>query len=144
MLKDIIEGWKKQGGTCETVTICCPYCHQGIAAEATPDIAGNNELLEELAVETCSCQAAQSAAKRKKREESVSTKVDAMLGEKSGTPVDNGILDLVKAMSIHVCHGHIRKISIQVNENVRVGISTDTNGLLDIKKEIKNISRQKI
>lgn len=144
MLKDIIEDWKKQGGMCETVTIYCPYCHQGMAAEATPDIVGNNELSEELAVETCSCPAAKSAAKRKKREESVNTKVDAMLGEKSGTPVDDGILDLIKAMSIHVCHGHIRKISIQVNENVKVGISTDTNGLLDIKKEIKNISRQKI
>lgn len=144
MLKDIIEEWKRKGGRCETVTICCPYCHQGMAAEATPDMAENEDLLGELAVETCSCPEAKNEAKRKKRVESVGIKVDAMLGEKSGTPVDGGILDLVKAMSIHVCHGHIRKINIQVNENVRVGISTDTNGLLDIKKEIKNVSRQKI
>lgn len=144
MLKDIIEEWKKKGGRCETVTIYCPYCRQGMAAESTPDIAENKDLLEELAVETCRCPEAQIEAKRKKREESVNIKVDAMLGEKSGTPVDGGILDLIKAMSIHVCHGHIRKISIQVNENVKIGISTDTNGLLDIKKEIKNISRQKI
>lgn len=144
MLRDIVEDWKKQGGECETVTVYCPYCHQGMAAEATPDIVRNNGLLEELAAETCGCQAAQESAKRKKRAESVETKVDTMFGADSGTPVDDGIRDQIKAMSMHVCHGKIKKISIQLSENVKVSISTDTNGLLDIKKEIKNISRQKI
>ena len=67
-----------------------------------------------------------------------------MFGENSGTPVDAEICDQIKIMSMHVCNGKIKKISIQLSENVKVSISTDTNGLLDIKKEIKNISRQKI
>ncbi len=32
MLKDIIEDQKKQGGEYGTVTVYCPYCHQGMAA----------------------------------------------------------------------------------------------------------------
>ncbi len=143
MLRDIIDDWKNSGRDCETVTIYCPYCHQGMAAEATPDMV-REELLEELAVETCSCQAAQESAKRKRRAESVETKVDTMFGEDSGTPVDTEICDQIKIMSMHVCNGKIKKISLQLSENVKVSISTDTNGLLDIKKEIKNISRQKI
>lgn len=144
MLRDIVEDWKNSGRDCETVTIYCPYCHQGMAAEATPDMVRNNELLGQLAVETCGCQAAQESAKRKRRTESVETKVDTMFGENSGTPVDAEICDQIKIMSMHVCNGKIKKVSIQLSENVKVGISTDSNGLLDIKKEIKNISRQKI
>ena len=144
MLRDIVDDWKNSGNDCETVTIYCPYCHQGMAAEATPDMVKNEELLEELAVETCSCQAAQESTKRKKRTESVETKVDTMFGAGSGTPVDDDIRDQIKVMSMYVCNGKIKKTNIQLNENVKVSISTDTNGLLDIKKEIKNISRQKI
>lgn len=144
MLRDIIDDWKNSGRDCETVTIYCPYCHQGMAAEATLDMVRNKELLEELAVELCSCPAALEKAKRKKRAESVDTKVDTMLGENSGTPVDEEILNQIKLMSMHVCFGKLKKINIQINENVKVSINTDSNGLLDIKKEIKNISRHKI
>ena len=35
-------------------------------------------------------------------------------------------------------------MNIQINQVVKVSISMDANGLLDIKKEIKNVSRQKI
>lgn len=144
MLRDIVEDWKKQGGECETITVYCPYCHQGMAAEATPDIVRNEELLKDLAIETCQCPEAQYEAKRQQRVESVNEKVNALLGEESDTPVDEEILDLIKAMSIHICYEKIKKMSIQINQITKVSISMDSNGLLDIKKEIKNISRQKI
>ena len=35
MLRDIIENHKSMGGQYETVTIYCPYCRQGMAADAT-------------------------------------------------------------------------------------------------------------
>lgn len=144
MLRDIIEDWKKQGGECGTVTIYCPYCRQGMAAEATPDIVRNEELLKELAVETCQCPEAQYEAKMKQRAERVDEKVNAMLGKESDTPVEDEILDLIKAVSIHICHEKLKKLSIQINQAAKVSISIDGSGLLDIKKEIKNISRQKI
>lgn len=144
MLRDIIGDWKKQGGDCETVTVYCPYCHQGMAAEATPDIVRNEELLNELATETCQCPEAQYETKRKQRVEIVDEKVNALLGKESGSPVDEEILDLIKAMSIHICYEKIKKMSIQISQEAKVSISMDANGLLDIKKEIKNVSRQKI
>lgn len=144
MLRDIIEDWKKQGGECETVTVYCPYCHQGMAAEAAPDIVRNDELLKELATETCQCTEAQYETKRKQRVESVDEKVNTLLGKESDSPVDEEILDLIKAMSIHICYEKIKKMSIQISQVAKVSISMDTNGLLDIKKEIKNVSRQKI
>lgn len=144
MLKDIIEDQKKQGGECETVTVYCPYCHQGMAAEATLDMVRNEEILRELAIETCQCPEAQYEAKRKQRVESVDEKVNALLGKESDAPVDDEILDLIKSMSIHICYEKIKKMNIQINQVIKVCISMDTNGLLDIKKEIKNVSRQKI
>ncbi|MDE5697077.1 MAG: hypothetical protein K2I96_06670 [Lachnospiraceae bacterium] len=144
MLRDIVEEWKKQGGECETVTVYCPYCHQGMAAEATLDIVRNDELLKELAIEICQCPEAQYETKRKQRVENVDEKVNALLGKESDSPIDDEILDLIKSMSIHICYEKIKKMSIQLNQVVKVSISMDTNGLLDIKKEIKNISRQKI
>lgn len=144
MLRDIVEEYKKNGGDCETVTIYCPYCHQGMAAEATTDIIRSRDLLAELAVETCQCPEARIKAKDKKRVESVNIKVDTLFGEGSGTPVDDDIREQVKAMSMHICHGKIKKINIQFDDNVKVSISTDTNGLLDIRREIREVSRQKI
>lgn len=144
MLRDIVGDWKKQGGACETITVYCPYCHQGMAAEASPDIVKSDELKKELAIETCQCPEAQYEAKRKQRVESVDVRVNALLGEESDTPVDDEILDLIKAMSIHICYEKIKKMSIQINQTAKISISMDGNGLLDIKKEIKNISRQKI
>lgn len=144
MLKDIVEKCKTGGGRYETVTIYCPYCHQGMAADATMDMIKNEDLLKELAVETCTCPEAQLEAKRKHRVESVNEKVNKMLGESSDTPVDSDILELIKQLSIHICYERLKKMSININSSVKVSISTDTNGLLDIKKEIKNVSRQKI
>ena len=115
-----------------------------MAAEATLDIVRNEELLKELAIETCQCPEAQYEANRKQRVESVDEKVNTLLGKDSDTPVDDEILDLIKAMSIHICYEKIKKMSIQISPNAKVSINMDTNGLLDIKKEIKNISRQKI
>ena len=134
MLRDIIENHKSMGGQYETVTIYCPYCRQGMAADATLDMIGNKDMLRELAIETCTCPEAEFEAKRKLRIENVDEKVNKMLGEESDTPVENEILELIKQMSIHICFEKIKKMSI----------STDMNGLLDIKKEIKNVSRQKI
>lgn len=144
MLKDIVEEWKRKGGECETVTIDCPFCHQGMVAEVTPDLIRNKELLKELAVETCSCPQAKQKTNYKKRTENIDSKVDRMFGEESGTPVDEEIRTQLKALSLYVCHGKIKKAGIQSSDNVKVTVSTDSNGLLDIKKEIKNISRQKI
>ncbi len=84
MLRDIVDDWKNSGRDCETVTIYCPYCHQGMAAEATPDMARNDELLEELAVETCSCQAAQESAKRKGARKASKQKLTRCLGKIPG------------------------------------------------------------
>ena len=144
MLKDIVEDQKKQGAEFETVTVYCPYCHQGMAAEATLDMVRNEELLKELAIESCQCPEAQYEAKRKQRDESVDEKVNTLLGEGSDVSVDDEILDLIKSMSIHICYEKIKKMNIQINQVVKVSISMDANGLLDIKKEIKNVSRQKI
>lgn len=144
MLKDIVEDQKKQGAEFETVTVYCPCCHQGMAAEATLDMVRNEELLKELAIESCQCPEAQYEAKRKQRVESVDEKVNTLLGEGSDVSVDDEILDLIKSMSIHICYEKIKKMNIQINQVVKVSISMDANGLLDIKKEIKNVSRQKI
>lgn len=144
MLRDIVENHKSMGGQYETVTIYCPYCHQGMAADATLDMIGNKDMLRDLAIETCTCPEAQFEAKRKLRIENVDEKVNKMLGEESDTPVENEILELIKQMSIHICFEKLKKMSISINSSVKVSISTDTNGLLDIKKEIKNVSRQKI
>ena len=133
MLKDIVEDQKKQGAEFETVTVYCPYCHQGMAAEATLDMVRNEE-----------CPEAQYEAKRKQRVESVDEKVNTLLGEGSDVSVDDEILDLIKSMSMHICYEKIKKMNIQINQVVKVSISMDANGLLDIKKEIKNVSRQKI
>ena len=90
------------------------------------------------------CPEAQYEAKRKQRVESVDEKVNTLLGEGSDVSVDDEILDLIKSMSIHICYEKIKKMNIQINQVVKVSISMDANGLLDIKKEIKNVSRQKI
>ena len=93
---------------------------------------------------TCQCTEAQYEAKRKQRVESVDEKVNALLGKESDSPVDEEILDLIKAMSIHICYEKIKNVSIRISQTAKVSISMDTNGLLDIKKEIRNVSRQKI
>ena len=144
MLRDIVEKCKAGGGRYETVTIYCPYCHQGMAADATMDMIKNEDMLKELAVETCSCPEAQFEAKRKHRAESVDEKVNKMLGESSDTSVDSSILELIKQMSIHICYKRLKKMSINIDSRTKVSISTDANDLLDIKKEIKDVSRQKI
>ena len=115
-----------------------------LTRDTTLDMIGNKDMLRELAIETCTCPEAQLEAKRKLRIENVDEKVNKMLGQESDTPVENEILELIKQMSIHICFEKIKKMSISINSSVKVSISTDMNGLLDIKKEIKNVSRQKI
>ena len=99
------------------------------------DLIRNEKLLEELAVETCSCPQAKNKTSYKKRTENIDLKVDRMFGEESGTPVGEEIRTQLKALSLQVCHGKIKKAGIQISDNVKGTVSTDSNGLLDINNK---------
>lgn len=144
MLKDAVESYESRGGETDTIPIECPMCHQRVLCKVTPDMVGNADIQKELVIECCSCKEAQYATKRKKQKEQINEKMQKVLGEASGAPVNEEIYEAIRLMALQVCWKKAWKANISLSRTEKVKLSVDSDGQLNIVREVRQITGETV
>lgn len=144
MLKDTVESYESRGGETDTISIECPMCHQRVLCKVTPDMIRNTDIQKELVIECCSCKEAQYATKRKKQKEQINEKMQKVLGEGSGVPVNEETYEAIRLMALQVCWKKVWKANISLSKVEKVKLSVDSDGQLNIVREVRQITGETV
>lgn len=139
MLRDTISKHKERGGMTETVTVSCPFCHQSMMAECTRDIANSRDLRRDLAIELCSCPAAEEEAKRKDKIERLDKELNNAIGENSPHPVDTEVYEVIRENAKLVALKKLHRTSVWIEKNEKIVITRDADGITNINREVRKV-----
>lgn len=140
MLRETVEKYEQDGGITETMSLECQMCHQTVLCKVTPDMIANKEILREIALENCTCKEAKYIVKKKMQKEQIEEKMQKVLGDNSPAPVSQEIYDAIKEAAHLVCWKKIWKATINLSKNEKVKLTVDSDGQLNIVRELKQIT----
>lgn len=144
MLKETVDDYENSGGLTDTIPVECPFCHQRVLCKITPDMRPNEEILQELVKECCTCKEAQFATKRKKQKEQINEKMKKVLGEESPAPVNEETYEAIRLMALQVCWKKVWKANISLSKIEKVKLSMDSDGQLNIVREVRQITGETV
>lgn len=144
VIRDEVNNYRSMGGETETIPVECPYCHQLVAADVTPEIKDDPNKLRSLAIEVCTCPESQYERKHRKRVERLEDEIGYSIGKYSDNPLSQEICDSIQAVARQVCFKNVMSATIKISKKEKVTLRIDSKGNLIIERELKNVKSRTV
>lgn len=119
-------------------TIACRFCGQVAVREVPED--WDEEKRNELATETCDCDAAKHYTFNKQRAERAAGRIELLFGSKHEKPISDDARELLHGAVAPIINGDISKLQLDTDAGIQGKISITSKGSIKVARTDKQKS----